>query len=129
MECHWGTTVGNMVKIMEKNYFAVLDYRLGLAVAGTLFMTVILIILAFGLMTGTVAGVAAGLSPFLLVLPAALLARRVGWAWPCSILTPFMVPVFLYSLINSTVVTLRQGGIRWRDTFYRLDVLRSGNVQ
>jgi len=129
VECHWGTTVGNMVKIMEKNYFAVLDYRLGLAVAGTLFMTVILTILAFGLMTGTVAGMAAGLSPFLLVLPAALLARRVGWAWPCSLLTPLMVPVFLYSLINSTVVTLRQGGIRWRDTFYRLDVLRSGNVQ
>src|SRR5204862_3560888 len=47
VECHWGSTVGNMVKIMEKNYFAVLDYRLGLAVAGTLFMTVILTILAF----------------------------------------------------------------------------------
>jgi len=40
-----------------------------------------------------------------------------------------MVPVFLYALVNSTWVTLRQGGIRWRDTFYALDALRSGTVR
>ena len=42
---------------------------------------------------------------------------------------PFVVPVFLYALVNSTWVTLRQGGIRWRDTFYPLDALRSGTVR
>src|SRR5436190_14196262 len=35
VECHWGTTVRSMVKIMEKNYFAALDYRLWLAAAGS----------------------------------------------------------------------------------------------
>jgi hypothetical protein len=40
-----------------------------------------------------------------------------------------MVPVFLYAVANSTWVTLRQGGIRWRDTFYALDDLRSGTVR
>jgi hypothetical protein len=47
----------------------------------------------------------------------------------CAILMPFMFPVFLYALLNSTFVTLRQGGIRWRDTFYPLKVLRAGNVE
>ena len=42
---------------------------------------------------------------------------------------PFMSPVFLYALLNSTLVTLRQGGVRWRDTFYPLDTLRAGNVR
>ena len=42
---------------------------------------------------------------------------------------PFMFPVFLYALLNSTFVTIRQGGIRWRDTFYSLETLRAGNVQ
>ena len=29
-ECHWGATAWDTVKIMEKNYFAAVDYRLGL---------------------------------------------------------------------------------------------------
>ena len=40
-----------------------------------------------------------------------------------------MFPVFLYALLNSTFVALRQGGIRWRDTFYPLATLRAGNVR
>ena len=34
--CPWGTTAWGMVKIMEKNYFAALDYRVGLVLAGSL---------------------------------------------------------------------------------------------
>jgi hypothetical protein len=76
-----------------------------------------------------IAGLAAGLSPFSLILPAGILARRIGWSWPCALGVPFMFPVFLYALLNSTFLTLRHGGIRWRDTFYSLEALRTGNVQ
>jgi hypothetical protein len=31
VECHWGATAPDMVKVMEKNYFAALEYRTGLA--------------------------------------------------------------------------------------------------
>jgi hypothetical protein len=58
-----------------------------------------------------------------------VLARRVGWARPAALLVPFMFPAFYYALLNSTLVTLRQGGIRWRDTFYPLATLRAGNVR
>ncbi len=57
------------------------------------------------------------------------MARRLGWTWPCAACMPFMFPVMLYAFLNSTLVTLRQGGIRWRDTFYPLAMLRAGNVQ
>jgi hypothetical protein len=40
-----------------------------------------------------------------------------------------MFPLFLYAVLNSTFVTLRQGGIRWRGTFYPLKTLRAGNVR
>jgi glycosyltransferase involved in cell wall biosynthesis len=129
VECHWGTTVRSMVKIMEKNYFAALDYRLGVALAGSVFVILVFIILLTGLTTGTVAGLAAGLSPLSMILPAGLLARRLGWSWPCAVGVPFMLPVFLFTLWNSAFVTLRQGGIRWRETFYPLKTLRAGNVQ
>jgi cellulose synthase/poly-beta-1,6-N-acetylglucosamine synthase-like glycosyltransferase len=129
VECHWGTTVGNMVKIMEKNYFAVLDYRLSLALGGSLFVILVSAVLFLGLISGTVAGLAAGLSPLALILPAGILTRRLGWSWVGAVCMPFMFPVFLYALLNSTFVTLRQGGVRWRDTFYPLHILRAKNVR
>ena len=129
VECHWGKTVGSMVKIMEKNYFAALDYRLGLALAGSAAVVLVCALLVLGLISGTPAGLVAGLSPLSLILPAAILARRLGWSWPCALLMPFMFPVFWYALLNSTFVTLRQGGIRWRETFYPLATLRAGNVR
>jgi hypothetical protein len=129
VECHWGTTVGSMVKLIEKNYFATLGFRLGLALAGSLAVMIVFAILVLGLMAGTAVGLAAAFSPLTLILPAAILARRVGWSRPCAFLVPFMIPVFLFGLLNSTWVTLRQGGIRWRDTFYSLDTLRAGTVR
>jgi len=128
-ECHWGTTAWSMVKIMEKNYFAALDYRLGLVIAGSMFVILIFAILIFGLISGKPTGLVAAFSPLSLILPAGILARRLGWSWPCAAWVPFMFPVFLYILLNSTFVTLRQGGIRWRETFYPLETLRAGNVR
>jgi hypothetical protein len=36
--------------------------------------------------------------------------------------------IFSYMILRSTLVTLRQGGIIWRGTFYPLDELRRGLV-
>ena len=128
-ECHWGTTAWGMVKIMEKNYFAAADFRFGLVLAGSVFVTVVGAILVFGLLSGTAAGLVAALSPFLLSLPGGILARRLGWSWLSATLSPFMFPLLLYAVLNSTFVTLHQGGVRWRDTLYSLDALRAGNVR
>ena len=92
-------------------------------------LIIIFTILIAGLVSGTVAGLVAALSPFSLILPGGILAQRLGWSWPCAVLMPFMFPVFLYAMLNSTFVTLRQGGIRWRETFYPLAALRAGNVR
>jgi len=129
VECHWGSTLSSMVKIMEKNYFAVTDFRLWLVSVGSLAAIAVLGILAAGLMMGTAAGLVAALSPFLLALPGGVLAHRIGWSRLCGLLVPFMIPVFLYALLNSTFVTLRRGGICWRETFYPLETLRAGNVK
>ena len=129
VECHWGTTVGSVVKIMEKNYFAALDYRTWLVLVGSVFMILLSTILILGLISGTVAGLTAALSPLSLIVPGVVLARRLNWSWPCAMLIPFMFPIFHYALLNSTIVTLRHGGIRWRETFYSLETLRAGNVR
>jgi len=129
VECHWGSTAWSTVKIMEKNYFAVVDYRTGLVLAGGGFVILVASILLLGLLSGTGAGLAAAVSPLTLILPAGILTRRLGWPWPVAVCVPFMFPLFLYAVLNSTYVTLRQGGVRWRDTFYPLEILRAGNVR
>jgi hypothetical protein len=129
VQCHWGATVWDMVKIMEKNYFAAVDYRTGLVLAGSLFLVLVLLILTAGFASGRAVGILAGVSPLCLIAPGIVLASRMGWAWACAVFLPFMFPVFLYAVLNSTYLTLRQGGIRWRHTFYSLAELRKGNVQ
>ena len=37
---------------------------------------------------------------------------------------PVTFVMFIYLMWRSAVVVLRQGGVRWRDTFYPLDELR-----
>jgi glycosyltransferase involved in cell wall biosynthesis len=129
LECDWGTTAWGAVKIMEKNYFAAVDYRLGLVLAGIGFMIFVLTLLVLGLTSGTWVGLVAGLSPLSLIVPARILAGRLGWAGLSAFLVPFMFAVFLCALLNSTYATLRQGGVRWRDTFYPLESLRAGMVR
>jgi glycosyltransferase involved in cell wall biosynthesis len=129
VECHWGNSVWSMIKIMEKNYFAAIDYRLDLVIVGGLFVVGTALLLAWGLFSGTIVGWIAALSPCSLIVPSVVLARRLRWPAWSAIAVPFMMPLFFYTLLNSTLVTLRRGGIRWRETFYPLKDLRAGNVQ
>jgi len=128
-ECHWGATAPDMVRVMEKNYFAALEYRtsmaVGLGIGGMLFWGVALA----GPLIGGTAGIAAGAAMLSLSLPAGILARRLGWSWLAAALTPFIYPALFYAVLNSAFVTLRQGGVRWRDTFYPLKTLRAGTVR
>jgi glycosyltransferase involved in cell wall biosynthesis len=129
VECHWGSTVRDLIRVMEKNYFAAIDFRLGLALAASLTGILLLCAAVLGPFTRTVAGLVAGIAPFSLILPAGAFARKLGWSKRAAVLTPFIFPVLVYALLNSVFVTLRQGGVRWRETFYALETLRKGTVR
>jgi hypothetical protein len=128
-ECHWGTTVPDMIKVMEKNYFAAIDYRPVPAIALGIGGPLLWLVAGVGPFTGTVVGTITGIALLSLMLPAGIVARRLGWPLRCAALTPFIYPALFYAVLNSALKTLRQGGIRWRDTFYSLDALRSGSVR
>jgi hypothetical protein len=46
-----------------------------------------------------------------------------------AILVPFVAPIVVLVMLNSAFQTLRHGGVRWRDTFYPLALLRAGNYR
>jgi glycosyltransferase involved in cell wall biosynthesis len=129
VECHWGSTLFEMIKIMEKNYFAALEYRVGAAVMLGVVGPVVWGLSIVGPFTGNSAGVAAGVGFLSVIFPAFLFARRLGWGVRAAFLTPFVFPVMFYAILNSTVVTLRNGGIRWRETFYPLAKLRAHTLR
>jgi Glycosyl transferase family 21 len=129
VECHWGSTARAMMKLMEKNYFAAIDYRTGAVIGGGIIVALLAVLTIAGPFTGTWAGMGAPFAWFSMVLPAAACARRLGWGIGGALMTPFVFPLLFYALLNSAAVTLRQGGVRWRGTFYSLPQLRAGTVR
>jgi glycosyltransferase involved in cell wall biosynthesis len=128
-QCHWSATARGMIRIMEKNYFAAMDYRTGVAFGAALFGLVFWGGALLGAVTCTWAGGAAFAGLLSWSVPAALVASRLGWSRSTALLVPFIFPLLFHAMLNSALVTLRQGGVRWRDTFYPLAVLRRGGIR
>ena len=129
VECHWGNTIASMIGVLEKNYFAAVDFRSEIGLGACFFGILLLCIAVAGPFTGTAAGMAAAVAPFSFILPAWAFARKLSWSWHAAAVTPFIFPVLLYAMLNSVFVTLRQGGVHWRDTSYPLRVLRKGTLR
>jgi glycosyltransferase involved in cell wall biosynthesis len=125
----WHEGLANIVRGVTKNFFATAGYRVervALQLVG-IFCTNILPFVALPFVHGWVLRLAA--------LNAAIaLAAHAGTAVvmeasPLYALThPLGALIFCYMLLRSTVVTLRQGGVVWRETFYPLAKLRRGLV-
>lgn len=129
LEVDWFTSPLGMVKALEKNYFASINYRLPVMLAAFVFYALLWTAGMVGPWTATPAGIAAGSAMLLTALPATLLASRLHLPKLAAALVPFLVPVLILVMLNSAFRTLQQGGIRWRDTFYPLDLLRAGNYR
>jgi glycosyltransferase involved in cell wall biosynthesis len=125
----WHAGVGNLIRGVTKNFFAALDYNLTFvtaAICGMLLTNVAPFVgLVFGhgwvwIFSGVAVVIALGFHV------GVDLVMRVS---PFYALThPLGAVLFSYMLLRSTVVTLWQGGVTWRGTFYPLKELRRGVV-
>jgi hypothetical protein len=129
LECLWGTTLRSLINVLEKNYFAAVNYNVAAVAIMLPGGTALWVGALAGPFAGSVAGVAAFLGLLSMILPSLVVAKRLEWPRTSAILTPFIFPVIMYAMFNSTFATLRQRGIRWRDTFYPLKVLKAGNLR
>ena len=126
---HWHAGIRNMVRGTEKNFFAASGFSLGWTafhIAGLLLMCVLpWVAIAF------VHGWARGFAAVAVALAIALqggVALEFGASPVYALTHPLGAILFSWMLAHSTVVTLRQGGIRWRGTFYPLEELKRGVV-
>lgn len=125
----WHAGIRNIVRGVTKNFFAVAGYRtemVALQLVG-IFCTNVLPFVILPFVHGwtlTLAVVSA-----VIALAAQAGTARVMKASRIYALTqPLGAAIFSYMLLRSTVITLKQGGVIWRDTFYPLDQLRRGLV-
>lgn len=125
----WHAGLGNLVRGVTKNFFASAEYSLVLVaiiLTGMVMMNIIPfvgLIFSHGWMQ-----VFCAVSVLIVVCfhAGAAMVMRVS---PLYALThPLGALLFCYMLLRSTVVTLKQGGIIWRGTFYPLKDLKRGAV-
>jgi glycosyltransferase involved in cell wall biosynthesis len=128
VQCDWAADVPAIVRALEKNSFASAEFRLGLVVGATLLVGAGYLLALLGPWLDGAAGlfVLAGFAS--LGVAGVFHARLHRYSSAAGALLPLMVPFGWLVLWNSMLVTLRQGGIRWRDTFYPLAELRRGLV-
>jgi len=125
----WHSGIGNIVRGVTKNFFAGAGFELSIVALQLIgiFCADILPFLALPFVHGWTLG--------LVIFSVAIaLGFHAGTAWVMrvsplyAITQPLGAAIFGYMLLRSTVVTLRQGGIVWRETFYPLEQLRRGIV-
>ena len=125
----WHAGLGNLIRGVTKNFFAGAGYSVGIVVLGLTALFLIDIAPFLGVFLGhgwirMFAGIAVAMA--LLFHAAVAYTMRVS---PLYALThPLGAALLGYMLLRSTIITLRQGGIVWRDTFYPLDELKRGVV-
>jgi glycosyltransferase involved in cell wall biosynthesis len=125
----WHAGLGNLIRGVEKNFFAGAQFS-PLVALGQCFALIAFNVLPFvGLFLGHGwVRLIAAVSVFI-PLCFQLGVDIVMGVPPLYCLTlPLGALMFAYMLLRSTFVTLKQGGIVWRGTFYSLKELRRGIV-
>ena len=129
----WGSSVSQLVRVLEKNLFAAVRYSAAMMLGYTSLFLVLWGGAVLGPVVAVVMGVwtpiAAAAALLLSAVPAAMVARRFGWSARVALLTPIVMPVLIYAAIRSMLLTLRRGGVAWRDTVYPLAELKAGRFR
>ena len=128
LRLRWIAGAMGMVDNLSKNGFAILRFSpwfAALAVFGVLLVNV-------GPLAGTCLATGWAKSGFVAALATQVMIY-VGMSWHSDVspiyvlLHPIGAVLFCYAVVRSAVVTLRNGGVVWRDTLYPLAELRQFN--
>ena len=126
---HAQHSLGDLVRGLEKNMFAGIEYNPVVSIAGGLAQLaagvapLVLVFLTGGLVQGLLVGQVVAM-----LVTAGWLGRSMGVAPALALLYPLAVALFVFVLWRTMVLNLVHGGIRWRGTFYPLDTLKGNRV-
>ena len=125
----WHAGVGNIVRGTTKNFFAASSYNLWLACVqlGVVLLMCVLPWVALPFLRGW-ALVFDAIAVGVIIATHAGVSIEVGVSPVYALTEPLGALIFAWMLARSTIVTLWNGGITWRGTFYPLEELKRGVV-
>ena len=125
----WYATLGQLVRGLEKNAFAGVDYRLSVLLSGALFQVSASVwpYLALFLTSGATRVVYAGIVTLITLIFVDSVGFHGAKRW-YAVAFPFTVLLLVYILLRTALLNLSQGGITWRGTFYPLPELKANKV-
>ncbi|HZY63876.1 MAG TPA: glycosyltransferase [Edaphobacter sp.] len=124
---HWASGAMGVVRVMTKNLFALFQFRIWLLLPACVGIAALFLLpVVFLFWSATILpGVLAMASIVWLYRLAGKLSGISSWY---AALFPVSALLFIYSLLRSMFITLKQGGVNWRGTFYPLSDLRKNNA-
>jgi glycosyltransferase involved in cell wall biosynthesis len=125
----WHAGVRGLIRGVEKNAFPAARYNVFLGATAPWLMLAVGWAPVFGLFLPGAAPKIAALAAWAGVLISYGEVARVAKIrlWQAALM-PVGVTLFVYAFLRSMVITLAQGGVRWRDTFYPIGELRKRRV-
>jgi len=118
-----------VVRNLTKNFFAVMSFEIWRAVGGSIAVAFLNLVPFFGVLFApgwTRLGYAIALAS-MFGLYAGIWRRDEISPW-YFLLHPVSTVLFIYTILRSMCVTLWNGGVEWRGTFYPLADLKKGLV-
>jgi len=120
---YWATGARGIIQGMTKNMFSVYRFRIWLALAGSLAMT-LLCIAPFVAVWFRPFTIPSAISIAAIFLGYRAVSRLSGFSAWNALLEPFAAALLIYAMLRSMALTVAQGGVTWRGTFYSLAELR-----
>lgn len=121
----WQEGFWGVIRGLEKNGFAVFDYSLAKLTFASVFMIATSLFPYFAIVLWPdVRGLGFLLSILYLHCAGAFGAQRLGFGPAASAGLPVAAATMIFTMWRSAFFTLVRRGVRWRDTFYPLSLLR-----
>jgi hypothetical protein len=70
-----------------------------------------------------------GIACALLLISSAVMALRIRVNPICALFLPWIIAVFVFTIIRATVLFYLRGGIKWRDTLYTRKELMTHRIK
>ena len=128
LSLEWYINVKEFINGLMKNTFSTVEYKVW-KIVGACMGTLIVFVLPLPLLL--IAGGAAERYLALVTVIAQILLfvyqRGMKGVWWYALMMPVAGCIMIYIMLKSAMLTIRQGGIYWRDSFYSLEELKKGS--
>jgi glycosyltransferase involved in cell wall biosynthesis len=120
---HWASGTRGLVNVMTKNIFSAFRFYISLLLIACLWLLFFCVAPAIGLFWSPTR-IPSLISLVTVAYAYRLLGRHSNISTWNVLAFPFSALVFVFTLLRSMCITLKQGGVIWRGTFYSLAELR-----